>query len=327
MEAGTPEMTPLLTICVLTYNRPEFLGDSISSVLAQTYGEFRLVVLDDASSSDYRSVIGQFNDPRVLYVRNAEHSGLVGNFAEAIHSFSHSKYMMIFHDDDCMHPRLVEYEIKALRSDDELAFVASGYSSFSGNAPVFSTNITGHFKVFQNISELTLSLIKGERLHHCSAMYRSDLLKQKDPRVVAKRFASVIWDRPYFLEVARGYRCALIPEPLVMARKHPKQVSKSMDVSEDNLIELYTRYREALGPLWSKESERLFFRHTGYALPLMHQLWLSDDKGSLVSFLARCRDMDLFRYPYLAYLPLRIVEVLKSKIFGFRQRPSRKLPS
>ena len=48
---------PELTICVLTYNRPGFLAETLRSIVAQTYRDFRLVVLDNASPTDLRPVV------------------------------------------------------------------------------------------------------------------------------------------------------------------------------------------------------------------------------------------------------------------------------
>jgi glycosyltransferase involved in cell wall biosynthesis len=58
-----------------TYNRAALLQRSIGSVLVQTWRNFELLVVDDASSDDTAEVVGRIADPRVRYIRRARNGG------------------------------------------------------------------------------------------------------------------------------------------------------------------------------------------------------------------------------------------------------------
>jgi glycosyltransferase involved in cell wall biosynthesis len=67
-------MNPLVTIVIPTYNRAEFLRESIHSVMAQTLTDFELIVIDDGSIDHTEDVVREF--PRVRYVGCPENSGV-----------------------------------------------------------------------------------------------------------------------------------------------------------------------------------------------------------------------------------------------------------
>lgn len=66
-------MTPDLkfSIVVPTYNRAAHIGDALRSLLAQTYANFEVLVIDDGSTDDTELVVQKFTDPRIRYIHQA----------------------------------------------------------------------------------------------------------------------------------------------------------------------------------------------------------------------------------------------------------------
>ena len=64
-----------VTVIIPTYRRPEFLYRAIASVLAQTYKDFDLLVIDDASQDATREVVGRIADERMRYFQNEVNVG------------------------------------------------------------------------------------------------------------------------------------------------------------------------------------------------------------------------------------------------------------
>jgi glycosyltransferase involved in cell wall biosynthesis len=62
-------MQPAVSIVLPSYQRGDLIGRAIRSVLAQTYSDFELVVIDDGSTDDTAAVVAQFLDPRLRFVR------------------------------------------------------------------------------------------------------------------------------------------------------------------------------------------------------------------------------------------------------------------
>ena len=60
---------PLVSVITPTYNNARFIGQTIESLLAQSYDRWELMVVDDGSTDDTASVVAAFADPRITYRR------------------------------------------------------------------------------------------------------------------------------------------------------------------------------------------------------------------------------------------------------------------
>ena len=102
-------MTPLFTILLPAYKR-RYLQACIESVLAQTYPDFELVIVNDASPEDIESVVRLFNDPRIRYYRNEKNTGakeLVRQWNYCL-SLAKGDYVICMGDDDKLMPDCLE---------------------------------------------------------------------------------------------------------------------------------------------------------------------------------------------------------------------------
>ncbi|MBO4212792.1 MAG: glycosyltransferase, partial [Clostridia bacterium] len=61
-------MNDLVSIIMPSYNTAEYIADSIKSVLAQTYTNFELIIVDDCSTDNTAEVVLSFKDPRIVFL-------------------------------------------------------------------------------------------------------------------------------------------------------------------------------------------------------------------------------------------------------------------
>jgi glycosyltransferase involved in cell wall biosynthesis len=71
--------TPLISVLMPVYNNAAFLGQSIRSILDQTFEDFELIILDDGSTEPVWDVIDTFQDPRLVRLRHPTNVGLPGS--------------------------------------------------------------------------------------------------------------------------------------------------------------------------------------------------------------------------------------------------------
>src|SRR5437763_750789 len=78
--------TPLVTVCIPTFNGALHLRECLSSVCLQTYGNTEILVVDDCSSDATAEIVLEFakRDTRVRFMRNQETLGLMGNWQRCI---------------------------------------------------------------------------------------------------------------------------------------------------------------------------------------------------------------------------------------------------
>ena len=119
-------MTPLVSIGIPTYNGAKYLRESVDSVLAQTFKDFQLLLIDDLSNDNTWLIAEEYarKDPRVSAVRNDRRLGLVANFNRCI-ELTKGRYVCVWHQDDVMMPQNIEKKIALLEANPQVGFVHS----------------------------------------------------------------------------------------------------------------------------------------------------------------------------------------------------------
>lgn len=74
---------PSISVLLCNYNYGRFIGQAIESVLAQTFSDFELIIVDDASTDDSRAVIAGYDDPRIHCHHHATNQGQAAAFNTA----------------------------------------------------------------------------------------------------------------------------------------------------------------------------------------------------------------------------------------------------
>lgn len=68
-------MNQLVSVIIPTYNRRDLIGRAIASVIAQTYQNLEIIVVDDASTEDIAQAIAHIDDPRLRSIRHETNLG------------------------------------------------------------------------------------------------------------------------------------------------------------------------------------------------------------------------------------------------------------
>jgi len=113
-----------VTIILTTYNRLEFLEQSISSILNQSYQDFELIVLDNGSTVDVKGIINKYDGVKIRYIREEVNNKYQSEFISKIFNLCNSEYFIWTFDDDFWEETLLEKEIKVMEDDKEIAVVS-----------------------------------------------------------------------------------------------------------------------------------------------------------------------------------------------------------
>src|SRR6185312_5364768 len=96
------------------------LSVRIASVLRQSFGDFEVIVSDNASEVDPADVVAGFADPRLRYYRNPSNLGVTGSLLAAC-GHARGKYVAVLGDDDLWDPQFLATLVAPLESDPSLA--------------------------------------------------------------------------------------------------------------------------------------------------------------------------------------------------------------
>src|SRR5262245_38069219 len=120
---GAPS-SPMVSVCIPTYNGSAFVAEAIRSVLDQSLSDLELIVVDDASTDTTVEVAGSFADQRLRLVTSRVNRGLVGNWNRCV-ELAGGRYLCIFHQDDVMLPDNLAAKAKLLEANPRVGFVHS----------------------------------------------------------------------------------------------------------------------------------------------------------------------------------------------------------
>jgi glycosyltransferase involved in cell wall biosynthesis len=115
---------PSVSVCIPVYNGERYLAETVRSVLDQTFRDFELVVLDNASTDDSGGIARSFRDPRIRIETNSTTLPQVENWRAAT-TLCRAPLIKVLCDDDLLHPRCLEYQVGPMEADPGLAVVAA----------------------------------------------------------------------------------------------------------------------------------------------------------------------------------------------------------
>jgi glycosyltransferase involved in cell wall biosynthesis len=104
-----------LSICIATYNRGGFIGETLASIVGQLGPGVEIVVVDGASPDDTASVVDKYaaRCPAIRYVREAVNSGVDADYDKAV-GYAAGEHCWLMTDDDLLAPGAIDGVLEAL---------------------------------------------------------------------------------------------------------------------------------------------------------------------------------------------------------------------
>lgn len=234
-------MNPKFSIAIPVYNRPDYLRQAIRSALAQTRSDFEIVVSDDCSTDDLRSVASSFGDPRITYYRSTNNLRAAKNHQLSV-SLSRGEYIVNLHSDDLLLPSYLEVAGRALDEHPEAAAVYSAMTYLTGST------VGGYYKMPKLLYANRQTYIQNpwlEKFHRiaptCCLFRRSSFDRLGGYRT----FLRFVYDWDLFFRfMTAGEGVLFLPEILSIYRQHEDQATAvaSLDALYD-ILDLW-RFQE-----------------------------------------------------------------------------------
>ncbi|HXP48953.1 MAG TPA: glycosyltransferase [Bacteroidia bacterium] len=244
--------SPLVSICIPTYNGERYITQCIESAISQTYANTEILVVDDGSIDNTCKIIEGFaaTNSKIKLMRNEKNLGLVGNWNRCIELAKGEWIKFLFQDDyfdnDCVEAMMsgLSAEDKLVTSDRRLVFgpdVDEATKTYSLNETLTFTRLGFHARnpVFispEKISSLTAGNISMNFIGEPTVvMFKKDVVKELG------EFNSdliQICDLEYFLRIASIYGLKYIPRELTYFRVHKGSASSS-NISERSFSMTY----------------------------------------------------------------------------------------
>lgn len=225
-------MSDLVSVIMPSYNTAEFIGQTISSVLNQTYQNFEIIIVDDCSTDNTDDIVKSFNDERIRYYKNAVNSGAAVSRNTALKN-AKGKWIAFLDSDDLWEPNKLELQIAFMESKG-YDFSYTNYLEVDEDSQENGVKVTGPKKIS-----------KRGMYNYCwpgclTVMYNANKVGLIQIEDIKKNNDYAMW-----LKVCRKANCYLLNENLAKYRKRSGSISNHGYTA---LIKWhYKLYREAEG--------------------------------------------------------------------------------
>jgi glycosyltransferase involved in cell wall biosynthesis len=202
---------PTISVIIPTYNRVRVLGRSIESVLAQTYRDYELIIVDDGSIDNTEELVRSYNDPRIRFIRHENNRGYAAALNTGIKA-ARGGYIALLDSDDEWLPAKLDRQMVLFEQDTrgDLGLVL---------CEVFAPNRYGEYRIVPKLNLLTYEALLPHRKDggYCSIQFliKRDLT-EAELHCDESLPAAQDWD--LLLRLATICRIDYVPEPL--ARIH-----------------------------------------------------------------------------------------------------------
>ena len=128
---------PAVSICIPTYNGAPHIGATVASVLAQTFADFELIVVDDGSRDETPAIVARYRDPRLRLVDNARNLGAEATWNRCL-EMCQGRYFKLLPQDDLLASDCVARQVSVLEADirHEFALVFCARSIVDDNTRI-----------------------------------------------------------------------------------------------------------------------------------------------------------------------------------------------
>ena len=205
---------PKVSICIPTYNRKEYLRQTINSVLVQTYKNYEIVIVDDGSTDGTEEMIKNLDFPITYHWQ--ENGGDAAARNKLI-ELAKGDYISFIDSDDLLMPDTIKRMVKAIQTETEDTIVYGSYYRIDQDG-----NIYGKCKRKLHNGNITRHLFETILVHACGAMFPAKILKNSPPFDTSLKVCS---DYDLWLRLSLKHRFIALNEPTFKRRRHPGNLS------------------------------------------------------------------------------------------------------
>jgi len=223
--------SPLVSVILNCFNHQEYVGESLASVIAQTYRNIEIILIDNGSTDNSRDVLDSFSDPRITKYYYDENRSLSERLNFGV-SRSNGSFISILYSDDVMISSKIEDQILIFNSlDCDYGVVYSpaiSFNHFTGKHWLHDVvKVDGYFTQLllgnpsKGFPDISSPLFRAECFNHC------------------KWYNEIFGDgEAILLRIGLLYKFFYTERPVVRLRDHDRNLGKSVHTNHDNFLRI-----------------------------------------------------------------------------------------
>jgi glycosyltransferase involved in cell wall biosynthesis len=222
---------PTVSICIPTYNRKDYLLETLKSVFAQTYNDFEVVVLDDGSTDGTKEMVARAGCPvRYYWHENQGEAATCNKLVE----LSRAAYISFIHSDDLLVPDAIERMVDVMDSEAGEVVVYGNYFRIDEHG-----NICGRSKRKLHTGWITPQLFRDIIVHPNGSMFPKRAMEEAGGFDTSMR---ACYDYKLELKISLKYRFIALDEPTFMRRRHSSNTSQDSFANRKTELDMLTDF-------------------------------------------------------------------------------------
>lgn len=202
------EKIPEISVVIGAYNKEKYIGETIQSVLVQTFQDFEIIVVDDGSSDNTKEVVSSFCDGRIKYYYQ-DNSGLPACGRNKGMMLARGRYIALLDGDDFWQEEKLQKCKKALDEIRDVDLVCHNEAIIHNGKIVRRTSYGPYVdNMYHKL------LFGGNCLHTSAVVMRRKVVFDDGFKFSEEKNLLAIEDYEYWLRLSKRYRFYFLPEML-----------------------------------------------------------------------------------------------------------------
>jgi glycosyltransferase involved in cell wall biosynthesis len=232
-------VAPKVSVIIPVYNREKYVGEAIDSILAQSFPDFEVLLVDDGSTDNSVELMRSYTDPRVRLVRNERNLGIPKTRNRGV-QLARGDYIAILDSDDTASPDRLAKQVAFLDRHHDCVLVGSWAALMDEKGQALKRGKRRYVSPGE---------VKSHLLFHCWLPHSSVMARAATLRAYGYREQYVVCsDFDLFVRLARKYKLGHLPEPLVRQRVHVGRITRErIQLTKDKDLEIMSAQLSELG--------------------------------------------------------------------------------
>lgn len=243
-------MHPTVSVIMPVYNGEQYLKDAIDSVLSQTFNDFELLIIDDASKDNSVKIVKQYSDKRIKLFINETNQGVALTLNKGI-ELSVGRYIARMDCDDISEPDRFIKQVSYMDKHDNCVICGSSITVLNGSDE--------RLRVYSDTDgAIRADMIFNSAFVHPAVMMRADVLKKFSIRynVEFERAEDYeMWSR-----ILKKGKCCNLKEPLLKYRHHERQITQIQnDLKNEATNKVRSKILDDMKAELTEKEKKIFF--------------------------------------------------------------------
>jgi len=226
---------PLVSILMLTHNRAAYIAQAVSSVLAQSYTNFELVIIDDGSTDDTAKILSTFNDPRIAVIEYLENKGLHARRAESLQYIQGTYTAVLDSDDLWTDTQKLGTQVEYMENNPQCVVVGTYITLIDAGGAE-----TGRTEYHTTDTAIRSHILRRNQFTHSSVLMRTNTLKN----CTGYQNTTLAEDLDLFLQLGTHGTFANIPKYMAAYRIHNESFNPQRTAMAKAVLGIIKNYKQ-----------------------------------------------------------------------------------